>query len=61
MEIRGFTMQYCKRRARSEKDKENQPVVKLNELQENYVSRGMTLICYYTPKAKLEKLSNKKK
>jgi len=32
MEIRGFTMQYSKRQARSEKDKENQLLIKLNDL-----------------------------
>ena len=63
MEIRGFTMQYSKRRARLEKDKENQLLIKLNELQEKLCSSRNDpnlLNEYYTLKAKLEKVSNKK-
>ena len=37
MEIRSFTVQYPKRKARSEKDKENQLLVKLNDLQEKSI------------------------
>ena len=46
MEIRTFTVHYSKRKARSEKDKEKQLLIKLNDPQENYVPRGMTLICW---------------
>ena len=63
MEIRGFTMQYSKRRARLEKDEENQLLIKLNELQEKLRSSRNDpnlLNEYYTLKAKLEKVSNKK-
>jgi hypothetical protein len=45
MEIRSFTVQYSKRKARSEKDKENQLLIKLDDLQKNYVPREMTIIC----------------
>ena len=38
MEIRGFTVQYSKRTARSEKDKEKQLLIKLNDLQEKLCS-----------------------
>ena len=47
MEIRSFTVQFSNRKARSEKDKEKQLLIKLNDLQEK--------LC------KLEKLSNKRK
>ena len=63
MEIRSFTVQYPKRKARSEKDKENQLLIKLNDLQEKLSSSRNDLNLlneYYTLKAKLEKLSNKK-
>ena len=63
MEIRGFTMQYSKRWARLEKDKENQLLIKLNELQEKLCSSRNDphlLNEYYTLKEKLEKVSNKK-
>ena len=63
MEISGFTTQYSKRRARLEKDKENQLLIKLNELQEKLCSSRNDpnlLNEYYTLKAKLEKVSNKK-
>ena len=63
IEIRSFTVQYSKRRARSEKDKENHLLIKLNDLQEKLcASRNdhNLLNEYYTLKAKLEKLSNKK-
>ena len=55
MEIRGFTMQYSKRRA--------QLLLKLNELQEKLCSSRNDpnlLNEYYTLKEKLEKVSNKK-
>ena len=52
-----------RKKARSEKDKENQLLIKLNDLQEKLSSsrndRNL-LNEYYTLKAKLEKLSNKK-
>ena len=63
-EIRGFTMQYSKRKARLEKDKESHPLLKLNELEEKLCSSRNDLDLlneYYTLKAKLEKVSNKKK
>ena len=63
MEIRSFTVQYSKRKARSEKDKENQLLIKLNDLQEKLCSSRNDLNLlneYYTLKTKLEKLSNKK-
>ena len=47
MEIRSFTVQFSNRKARSEKDKEKQLLIILNDLQEK--------LC------KLEKLSNKRK
>ena len=59
MEIRGFTMQYSKRRARLENDKENQLLIKLNELQERLCSSRNDpnlLNEYYT----LEEVWNKK-
>ena len=52
-------MQYSNRKARSEKDKEKQLLIKLNDLQENLcLSRNdLNLLNeYYTLKAKLEKL-----
>jgi len=64
MEIRSFTVQYSKRRARSEKDKENQLLIKLNDLQEKLCSSRNDhnlLNKYYTLKAKLEKRVSKKK
>ena len=63
MEIRSFTVQYSKRKARLEKDKENQLLTKLNDLQEKLCSSRNDLNLlneYYTLKAKLEKLLNKK-
>jgi len=63
MEIRSFTVQYSKRRARSEKDKENQLLIKLNDLQEKLCSSRNDLNLlndYYTLTAKLEKLLNRK-
>ena len=63
MKIRSFTVQYSKRRARSEKDKENQLLIKLNDLQEKLCSSRNDLNLlneYYTLKAKLEKLLNRK-
>jgi len=63
IEIRGFTMQYSKRRARLEKDKENQLLMKPNELQEKLCSSRNDpnlLNEYFTLKAKLEKVLNKK-
>ena len=63
MEIRGFTVQYSKRRARLEKDKKNQLLIKLNELQEKLCSSRNDpnlLNEYLTLKAKLEKVLNKK-
>ena len=63
MEIRSFTVQYSKRRARSEKDEEKQLLVKLNDLQEKLCSSRNDhnlLNEYYTLKAKLDKLLNKK-
>ena len=63
MEIRSFTVQYSKRKVRSEKDKENQLLIKLNDLQEKLCSSRNDLNLlneYYTLKGKLEKLSNKK-
>ena len=63
MEIRSFTVQYSKRKARSEKDKEKQLLIKLNDLQEKlcFSRNDLNLLneCY-TLKAKLEKLSNQK-
>ena len=56
-------MQYSKRRARSEKDKEKQLLKKLNDLQEKLCSSRNdpnVLNEYYSLKAKLEKLSNRK-
>jgi len=56
MEIRSFTVQYSKRRARSEKDKEKQLLIKLNDLQEKLCSSRNDLNLlneYYTLKAKL--------
>ena len=61
MEIRSFTVQYSKRKARLEKDKENQLLTKLNDLQEKLCSSRNDLNLlneYYTLKAKLEKLLN---
>ena len=63
MEIRSFTVQYSKRKARSEKDKEKQLLIKLNDLQEKlcFWRNDLNLLNeYYTLKAKLEKLSNEK-
>ena len=63
MEIRGFTVQYSKRRARSEKDQEKQLLKKVNDLQEKLCSSRNdpnVLNEYYSLKAKLEKLSNRK-
>ena len=63
MEIRSFTVQYSKRKARLEKDKENQLLTKLNDLQEKLCSSRNDLNLLnenYTLKAKLEKLLNKK-
>ena len=63
MEIRSFTVQYSKRKARLEKDKENQLLTKLNDLQEKLCSSRNDLNLlneYYALKAKLEKLLNKK-
>ena len=63
MEIRSFTVQYSKRTTRSEKDKDNQLLIKLNDLEEKLCSSRNDLNLlneYYTLKAKLEKLSNKK-
>ena len=55
MEIKSFTVQYSKRKARSEKDKEKQLLIKLNDLQEKLCSsrndRNL-LNQYYTVKAK---------
>ena len=63
MEIRGFMVQYSMRNARSEKDKENQLLIKLNDLQKKLCSsrkdHNLLNECN-TLKAKLEKLSNKK-
>ena len=56
-------LQYSKRKARSEKDKEKQLLIKLNDMQEKLCSSRNDpnlLNEYYTVKAKLEKLSNKK-
>ena len=56
-------MQYSKRKARSEKDKEKQLLVKLNDLQEKLCSSRNDLYLlteFCTLKAKLQKLSNKK-
>ena len=56
-------MQYSKRRDRLEKDKENQLLIKLNELQEKLFSSRKDpnlLNEYYTLQEKLEKVSNKK-
>ena len=57
-------MQYSKRKARSEeKNKENQLLINLNDLQEKLCSSRNDLNLlneYYTLKAKLEKLSKKK-
>ena len=63
MEIRGFTLQYSKRRARSEKDQEKQLLKNLNDLQEKLCSSRNDpnlLNEYYSLKAKLEKISNRK-
>ena len=63
MEIRSFTVQYSKRKARLEKDKEKQLLIKLNDLQEKLCSSRNDLNLlneYYTLKSKLEKLSNKR-
>ena len=63
MEIKSFTVQYSKTKAGSEKDKEKQLLIKLNDLQEKLcLSRNdLNLLNeYYTLKAKLEKLSNQK-
>ena len=63
MEIRGFTVQYSKRRARSEKDQKKQLLKNLNDLQEKLCSSRNdpnALNKYYSLKAKLEKLSNRK-
>ena len=63
MEIRSFTVQHSKKRARSEKDKENQLLIKLNDLQEKLCSSRNDLNLlneYYTPNVKLEKLLNRK-
>ena len=63
MKIRGFTVQYSKRRARSEKDQEKQLPKKLNDLQEKLCSSRNdpnVLNEHYSLKAKLEKISNRK-
>ena len=62
MEIRSFTMQYSKRRATLEKDKENNLLMKLNELQEKLCSskNDPNLLNENYTKAKVEKVSNKK-
>ena len=60
MEIKSFTVQYSKREARLEKDKEKQLPIKLNDMQEKLCSTRNDLNLlneYYTLKAKLEKLS----
>ena len=60
MEIKSFTVQYSKRKARSEKDKEKQLPIKLNDQQEKLCSTRNDLNLlneYYTLNAKLEKLS----
>ena len=63
MEIRSFTVQYSKRKARSEKDKAKQLLIKLNDLQEKLCSSRNDLNLlneYYTLKAKLEKTIEQK-
>ena len=58
-----LTVQYSKRKARSEKDKEKQLLIKLNDLQEKrcFSRNDLNLLNeYYTLKAKLQKLSNEK-
>ena len=64
MEIRSFTVQYSKRKAKLEKDKENQLLTKLNDLKEKLCSSRNDLNLlneYHTLRAKLEKkLLNKK-
>ena len=60
MEIRSFTVQYSKRKASSEKDKEKQLLIKLNDQQEKLCSsrNDFNLLNEnYTLKAKLETLS----
>ena len=63
MEIRSFTVQYSKRKARSEKDKAKQLLIKLNDLQEKLCSSRNDLNLlneYYTLKAKLAKTIEQK-
>ena len=63
MEIRSFTVQFSNRKARSEKDKEKQLLIKLNDLQEKLCSSRNDLNLlneYYTLKAKLEKTIEQK-
>lgn len=63
MEIRSYTIQYSKRKAKTERDKENQLLIKLNKLQEKLSSSKNNHILlneYYALKAKLDKFLNTK-
>ena len=63
MEIRSFTLQYSKRKARLQKDKENLLLRKLHDLQEKLSSsrNNHTLLNeYYTVKTKLDEILNNK-
>ncbi len=63
MEIRSYTIQYSKRKAKIERDKENQLLIKLNNLQEKLSSsknNHILLSEYYALKVKLDKFLNTK-